>query len=140
MAARKKQIEAVTPVTFNNGDTVRLKSGGPKMVFRTIKDDPESGLCTWFEGLSSNTDRFQIELLMRALDNDMIGVGDVVQLKSGGPAMTVSSVIVDRGETHVYCKWFTVRNDSAPGFGNRNGTRDQLDRDRFPGAALRKHY
>lgn len=32
--------------------------------------------------------------------------GDIVQLKSGGPKMTVTEVKDFMGELHVYCTWF----------------------------------
>ena len=35
------------------------------------------------------------------MDNQKIEVGDVVQLKSGGVAMTVDSIV----DNHVYCVW-----------------------------------
>ena len=39
------------------------------------------------------------------------GVGDVVHLKSGGPAMTVQSVSVEKG---IGCVWF-IQHGSDPG-------------------------
>lgn len=43
-----------------------------------------------------------------------IEVGDVVQLKSGGPRMTVSSVdtMYGDGPLHAWCDWFVQ--DKAP--------------------------
>jgi uncharacterized protein YodC (DUF2158 family) len=37
-----------------------------------------------------------------------IKVGDTVELKSGGPVMTVSSIgaIVEGGKVYAYCDWF----------------------------------
>ena len=32
--------------------------------------------------------------------------GDVVRLKSGGPAMTVTAIGEDGGETKAFCVWF----------------------------------
>jgi uncharacterized protein YodC (DUF2158 family) len=37
---------------------------------------------------------------------EQIKVGDVVQLKSGGPFMTVASVGSRSGEPKAYCDWF----------------------------------
>lgn len=50
-------------------------------------------------------------------------IGDVVQLKSGGPVMTVTSVGDSYGTPTVWCVWFDLK-------GQQNGT--------FPPAALRK--
>lgn len=38
--------------------------------------------------------------------SDEINPGDVVQLKSGGPIMTVSSVGDYLGQPSVWCEWF----------------------------------
>lgn len=35
-----------------------------------------------------------------------IKAGDVVRLKSGGPAMTVGSVAENQGRVYCYCLWF----------------------------------
>lgn len=43
---------------------------------------------------------------------DEIKRGSVVQLKSGGPPMTVSQVGEIYGEPHVWCDWFVQ--DQAP--------------------------
>jgi uncharacterized protein YodC (DUF2158 family) len=37
---------------------------------------------------------------------DAIKSGDVVQLKSGGPKMTVENVYLFRGEMRARCAWF----------------------------------
>ncbi len=37
---------------------------------------------------------------------DPINIGDVVQLKSGGPKMTVTDVGDIRGQPTVWCVWF----------------------------------
>lgn len=50
-------------------------------------------------------------------------IGDVVQLKSGGPVMTVTSVGDNYGTPAVWCVWFDPK-------GQQSGT--------FPPAALRK--
>ena len=38
---------------------------------------------------------------------DQFKPGDIVKLKSGGPAMTVTQIVTtDRGRLQVWCKWF----------------------------------
>jgi uncharacterized protein YodC (DUF2158 family) len=37
---------------------------------------------------------------------DEIKEGDVVQLKSGGPKMTVKKVGMWNGKLHAFCEWF----------------------------------
>ena len=37
---------------------------------------------------------------------DEIKPGDVVQLKSGGPKMTVGNVTSLKGVPHAHCEWF----------------------------------
>jgi uncharacterized protein YodC (DUF2158 family) len=48
-------------------------------------------------------------------------VGDVVQLKSGGPDMTVAEASSVGDKDHVWCQWFGGR---------------KLERGRFPAASL----
>ena len=38
--------------------------------------------------------------------NQKLKIGDTVQLKSGGPIMTVHSITEETGE--LYCQWFVV--------------------------------
>ena len=38
--------------------------------------------------------------------SDVLNPGDVVQLKSGGPKMTVVSIYEHEGESHATCEWF----------------------------------
>ena len=38
-------------------------------------------------------------------------VGDTVQLKSGGPVMTVTGVGDNYGTSSVWCSWFTDKGD-----------------------------
>ena len=44
-------------------------------------------------------------------------LGDLVQLKSGGPAMTITEIRDDVGDDVVWCKWFAnnkTESDSFP--------------------------
>jgi uncharacterized protein YodC (DUF2158 family) len=48
---------------------------------------------------------------------DEFKIGDLVQLKSGGPAMTVTEVPDGLGDAVVWCKWFAnnkTESDSFP--------------------------
>lgn len=42
---------------FNEGDVVKLKSGGPKMTIKEINDNGEV-YCQWFSGTEIKTDFF----------------------------------------------------------------------------------
>src|SRR5678809_1085751 len=44
------------------------------------------------------------QLMFKIMANETYKVGDLVQLKSGGPAMTVYEV--SRSGLHVKCQWF----------------------------------
>lgn len=48
--------------------------------------------------------------------SDQIAVGSVVQLKSGGPKMTVSEVKPWNGIMTAYCDWFEGSNSKTNGF------------------------
>lgn len=37
---------------------------------------------------------------------DQLKVGDVIKLKSGGPKMTVTRLITQKGEPTCVCQWF----------------------------------
>lgn len=51
--------------------------------------------------------------------SDEIEVGDVVQLKSGGPNMTVSKIghadMSQVGPVHAWCAWFDSKGDEKRG-------------------------
>lgn len=44
-----------------------------------------------------------------------IAVGDVVQLKSGGPKMTVVSIGDDYGQMQAWCEWFDSKQEPKTG-------------------------
>jgi uncharacterized protein YodC (DUF2158 family) len=48
--------------------------------------------------------------------SDQIAVGSVVQLKSGGPKMTVSTVEPWNGVMTAFCDWFEGSNSKTNGF------------------------
>ena len=43
--------------------------------------------------------------------NQKFKIGDTVELKSGGPTMTVDSITEETGE--IYCKWFAGEYDKV---------------------------
>ena len=51
-------------MTFNVGDTVRLKSGGPLMTLDAFDTDKQRWVCVWFD----RTDRMQGEFLEATLE------------------------------------------------------------------------
>jgi uncharacterized protein YodC (DUF2158 family) len=59
--------------TFNAGDIVKLKSGGPRMTVENLGRDSRSGAsrvtCTWFEGGDVKSHVFPAEALERAGDD-----------------------------------------------------------------------
>lgn len=52
-------------VEFKIGDTVQLKSGGPKMTISSARDSQEDYLCMWFKGASREQGYFKDEVLKR---------------------------------------------------------------------------
>lgn len=55
-------------MTFNIGDVVRLKSGGPRMTIQDINDHATAGArrgvqCVWFVGTELKSGTFQSEAL-----------------------------------------------------------------------------
>lgn len=61
------------------------------------------------------------ELVFGDLMNNSPAAGDVVQLKSGGPRMTVRSSVSGDSDIVVYCQWFVA---------------DKLESGAFPIASL----
>lgn len=51
------------------------------------------------------------------MTNQSFNLGDVVQLKSGGPAMTVTHVSTNsRDEPAAWCEWFTGHEPKSASF------------------------
>ena len=55
-------------MTFKIGDTVKLKSGGPRMTVQHIGDYSASGIklgaqCVWFDGSKKLVDVFHVDAL-----------------------------------------------------------------------------
>src|SRR5205085_2974386 len=63
---------------------------------------------------------FRLSLRRIKMPSEQIKVGDVVQLKSGGPQMTVVS---DEGNGYFFCQWFIA---------------GKLDQNSFPSSALKR--
>lgn len=85
--------------TFNVGDTVALKSGGPLMVvtkLATAAVPLASGKdceCMYFSGDT----KVNVDVMFDTLDavdpnNTVFKIGDAVSLKCGGPSMTISAM------------------------------------------------
>jgi len=53
---------------FKKGDTVKLKSGGPRMTVKAVGAFPSRGIdqgvsCTWFQGNDLREEVFELETL-----------------------------------------------------------------------------
>ncbi len=52
-------------------------------------------------------------------------IGDIVRLKSGGPSMTVNSIL---GDGHIYCHWFAGDKLNSGSFDPESvGLEDEID-------------
>jgi len=50
-------------ITFEPGDVVKLKSGGPKMTVAQVAEQPVDVFCYWFDGGTNKSDYFCKEAL-----------------------------------------------------------------------------
>jgi uncharacterized protein YodC (DUF2158 family) len=99
------------------GDVVRLRSGGLCMTIHTIKlscieNEPPDALFEWFDGAKFQGGGVITTVLERAepFTNSGFRVGDVVCLKSGGPAMTVYRVDIRTPvESECACVWMNYK-------------------------------
>ncbi|WP_434664358.1 DUF2158 domain-containing protein [Aeromonas sp. NJAU223] len=113
-----------TNVTFYPGQQVVLRSGGPIMTVTHVSRKDGYVDCIWFDS-KFGPNRYHtrlsgavlVPLQVQAILNDgalqEVHVGDVVQLHSGGPSMTVDSVHVDGVTPKTVCLWFDPR-EMAP--------------------------
>ncbi|WP_421324700.1 DUF2158 domain-containing protein [Aeromonas veronii] len=107
-------------VQFYPGQQVILKSGGPIMTVHAVSPNGTSVACRWFDiNLTPEAcyEDFSTSVL-RVLDIQGVGPTDkialsegaVVQLRSGGPLMTVQSVKESGDTRRCVCIWFDERN------------------------------
>jgi uncharacterized protein YodC (DUF2158 family) len=113
----KNLVQEAKQMSLRVGDVVQLKSGGHVMTVSLIRD--LKAVCQWFdpnekreklhEGTFSHgaLDLQPAEEQCRELDEIILSAGDVVQLKSGGPKMTVS--ILDDSKS--VCQWFDAESE-----------------------------
>lgn len=57
--------------TFNIGDIVQLKSGGPDMTVSSIDTEEDECDCCWFNGKKVESARFKAEVLIYPDDNSL---------------------------------------------------------------------
>ncbi|WP_081043459.1 DUF2158 domain-containing protein [Aeromonas veronii] len=100
---------------FYRGQVVALKSGGPEMTVDEVRDEDGCTTCVWFHSESSSellSGMFYAETL-HLIGSDHPDAefvpGQIVQLRSTGPLMTVESVRNDGYTNHVTCIWFGDR-------------------------------
>ena len=76
---------------FEIGDVVELKSGSPKMT-TSLQFEDSSISCCWFFNGKMNFNTFQLDQL-KDLEYKkaiiIVDIGNIVELKSGSPAMAV---------------------------------------------------
>lgn len=102
---------------FHPGELVRLRSGGPDMTVHYVQADKEHVNCSWFDTalgpepfyatFQSNTLILRKALPLERPPEERLRAGQVVRLRSGGPAMTIEYYSRDNGsEQEVSCIWF----------------------------------
>lgn len=109
-----KASEAV----FYPGQQVVLRSGSPIMTVNDFFSDNSWAGCFWFD-CALGAERYEVKLPSTVLklyngESEIVSdallvtpsVGDVVQLRGGGPLMTVEFVRINEFENNVSCIWF----------------------------------
>ena len=105
------------PYEIGIGDVVQLKSGGPAMTVAELEDEDVNTL--WFAGEVRQAATFPSKSLQKsqrdyeAAMRDAYGIGDVAQLKSGGPEMTVTEL---EDDGLVQTTWFAAEISQAAPF------------------------
>lgn len=110
-------------VNFYPGQLVILRSGGPLMTVNSILNNGEIIQCNWFDlNLRPEVccEEFYASVLKphggQSLKPDgkvVLSEGDVVLLRSGGPAMTVLYVKDNEYHREAGCIWFDEQNRKA---------------------------
>lgn len=100
---------------FYSGQIVTLSSGGERMTVKPMGDDTHEVACVWFNlelGGQPIEWAFSSSVLRLAENQDdhsyahvRFEPGQVLQLRSGGPLMTVLSTERNNGVSHVSCIW-----------------------------------
>jgi uncharacterized protein YodC (DUF2158 family) len=95
-------------VSLQTGDLCMIKSGGPQMTVSLFRDSMV--VCQWFYSGLLRERSFKHETLSHValkhtglhFEEARLMAGDVVQLKSGGPDMTVGHI----ADSKLVCQWF----------------------------------
>jgi uncharacterized protein YodC (DUF2158 family) len=105
---------------FYPGQVVTLSSGGQRMTIKPTVDDSDDVCCTWFNlelggepvewAFPSNVLRLEENQEPHGYAPTRFEPGQVVQLRSSGPSMTVLSVQRANGMSLVSCIWFDKGN------------------------------
>lgn len=104
-------------ICFHPGELVRLRSGGPDMTVNYVRAGNQHVDCSWFDStlspepfyatFQSNTLTLRKALPIPGDLDEQLRAGQVVRLRSGGPAMTMEYYSRDNGsEQEVSCIWF----------------------------------
>ncbi|MCF5838643.1 YodC family protein [Aeromonas veronii] len=103
---------------FYPGQQVILRSGSPIMTVNAFYDNDSYVDCFWFDtviGIERYEARLPSRVLTLYVESEIASntlqlpapqVGDVVQLRSGGPSMTVEFVRLSDFDNNVSCIWF----------------------------------
>jgi uncharacterized protein YodC (DUF2158 family) len=109
LSAAKDPAQKAKEMRIKAGDMVKLKSGGPVMTASVVLDSKT--ICQWFDRkvmlheCAFTHDALDLEHEKEVgleLDEMSLNPGDVVQLKSGGPKMTVRVI----ENFKAVCQWF----------------------------------
>lgn len=100
-------------LSANVGDVVQLPSGGPMMVVQN--SDPLE--CCWFD-IDDNCRQQELQqscLIVKSRWSfdpvSRLQRSDVVSLSSGGPKMTVATIITDGEFDLAECIWFNAKSE-----------------------------
>ena len=109
LSMAKDPVQKAKEMRIKAGDMVKFKSGGPVMTASVVLDSKT--ICQWFDGkemlhectfIHDALDLQHEKEEGRDFDEMSLNAGDVVQLKSGGPKMTVRVI----ENFKAVCQWF----------------------------------